>query len=225
MLPIREHPELTADQKLEVHATLSRQFVKAHAGQALDLYWSRNMSGNQLAAWMDDSLVPKLLEMYALKTSALLEGLAEVAALVAGRTDETKRACGDFARALGVAFQIADDVHNFSSSPKWRKVCGEDLAQGKLTYVIVRALDSLPQPEGQRLREILCAAKLRGEKTTLEEGIELVRRSGALESSREDARNMLRTHWCGLSPHLRPSEAKLFLRALSEHLVELNLES
>jgi len=60
------------------------------------------------------------------------EGLAEVAAVIAEADEHFTQVCVDFARGFGVAYQIIDDVHNFSDSPRWTKTCGEDLAGGKL---------------------------------------------------------------------------------------------
>jgi len=221
LLPVAGHPCLTSEHKLFIHEILAQQYVKAHLGQALDLHWSRALCPERLKEWMADSLSEKILEMYALKTAAVMEGLAEVAGIIAGASAHVRAACVRFARNMAVAFQIADDVYCFSSSPRWRKTLGEDLAGGKLTFVIHRALSQLEGPDGERLGAILCSR----DAASLEEGCELMRKSGALDSGLEEARAMMRSAWRELAPHLRPSEPRMLLRALCENLVDLNLET
>ena len=142
-LLIFRHPLLSEKQRLAIHEVMTRQYVRAHFGQALDLFWSRHMSGENLRRWLSDSMAPKILQMYEFKTGAFVEGLAETAAIVAESPADLKRDCVRFASALGVAFQIMDDVRNFTAAPRQKKTLGEDLVEGKLTYVIFRALESL----------------------------------------------------------------------------------
>jgi len=66
--------------------------VRAHRGQALDIYWTSQLSETRLAEWMADSLAPKTLQMYSLETAAIVEGLAEVAAVLARSSEPTRRA-------------------------------------------------------------------------------------------------------------------------------------
>ncbi len=220
---ISRHPRLSDAQRLSLHEITSRQFIRGHLGQSLDLYWSRNMTAANLAAWLQDSLAPKILQMYAMKTGALLEGLTDFVCELSGAEAATREAALDFARGLGVAFQLVDDVHNFSETPRWRKVRGEDLADGKLTYAILLALQSLPPAESERLRAILCSASLRNSPAALAEGIGLVCQSGALEQCRRESLAILQPRWETLASRLPCSMPKIELRMLCEGLIELDL--
>ncbi|MEI6808986.1 MAG: polyprenyl synthetase family protein, partial [bacterium] len=156
-LLIDGHEHMTSAQKLRLHKVMIQHFVRAHFGQGLDIYWSRNATPAMLEARLKDALMPKILQMYAYKTGSAIAGVTECAAVLAGATADVAEAGIGFACSFGVAFQIIDDIHNFSASPKWRKSCGEDIAEGKMTYVICAALNMLGPSRRKRLIDILCS--------------------------------------------------------------------
>jgi geranylgeranyl pyrophosphate synthase len=219
LLVVLDHRLLTAEEKRGIAEIYQRQLVRAHLGQSLDLFWTRQTSAAQLDAWLADSIGPKILQMYEMKTAAPVEGHTETAAVLAGASAEVRGAAVRFARALGLAFQLIDDVKNFSDTPEWGKQRGEDLRSGKLTYVILRALRQLPDTEGAALRDILCRPELRADPARLEYGIELILSSGACDSVREEARGLVEPAWASLSRLVPPSTAKCELRLLWESLV------
>jgi geranylgeranyl pyrophosphate synthase len=148
-------------------------------------------------------------------------GAAEFVAVIAEAGAEITQACVDFARMLGVAYQIVDDIHNFSRAPDWTKVTGEDLANGKLTFVIAKALRRLDAAQSARLQAILCCPELRRRPDTLEEGIELVFASGALDACRETAKAMVNDAWDAFSPRVRSSGPKIMLHTMCLKLIDL----
>ena len=220
---VSRHPLLTQAQRLALHETTAEQLLAAHLGQALDLWWSRNMEPDQLRLWMGDSLEARILQMYAQKTAAPLVGLAKITSVLSNADDATAKSCIDFARSLGVAYQIIDDIQNYSTSPEWRKTCGEDLAEGKMTIVLYRALQRLRGRDRRRLEEIACSPGLRCSPEDLAEGAALIRGSGAIEACRDRAMKIVDGCWRELSGHLEPSEAKIVLRALWGALLDQEL--
>ena len=173
---------------------------------------------------MADSIGPKILQMYALKTAAPIEAMAEAAALLAGIGEAARQPVVRFARSMGLAFQLIDDIKDFSSSPGWGKQRGEDLRAGKLTYPILRALERLAPPDRGFLRDILCRPDRRRDPDILNHGIELVVNSGACEQVREEARALVAPAWETLSLSMPPSSSKTELRFLWESLVKLSME-
>ncbi len=217
------HPALTRDQQLDIHEVVMRQFTRAHFGQAQDLYWSRNLDGERLEAWLDASPEERILQMYALKTAAPLQGLAAAASIIHGADTRTKAACVEYARSLGVAFQIIDDIHNFSRSPKWRKEPAEDISEGKMTYVIYKALAGLEGRQTRRLKEILSSPELRSRPECKNEAADLVRDSGVFSSCRAEAIAMVDSAWENLSRRLEPSYAKILLRTINGKLIRTDI--
>jgi len=218
------HAHLTRTQQLDIHEVIMKQFIRAHFGQALDLYWSRNMEKENLQTWMNDSLEDKILQMYDLKTAAPIIGLASAAAIIAVVDRDVRKTCEDFARNLGVAFQIIDDVHNFSQSPQWRKTPGEDIAEGKMTYVILKTLMALDKDGRQHFQDILVHKENRADPQHLSEGVSVIDKSGVLDLCRQEAHTILEKSWEELSGVLEPSEAKILLKTMCYNLISKTLE-
>jgi geranylgeranyl pyrophosphate synthase/predicted secreted hydrolase len=221
LLLVLDHSVLTKDEKQAICESYQRSFIRAHLGQSLDLFWARKLNAEQLEGWMADSIGPKILQTYALKTAALIEGLAETAAMLARAGDGTRLAVMELARSFGLAFQLIDDVKDFCYTPGWGKPRGEDLRTGKLTYLLLCALNRLAPPGRALLRDILCRPELRSDPDVLARGIELVVNSGACEQVRREARALMLPAWETFSRHVPASTSKTELRFLWESLVGL----
>lgn len=218
---LRDYPNLSDAQRLELFRIHARGAVGAHLGQGQDIYWSRNLTAERLREWMDDSLGSKIIQLYSQKTASITECGAEGTCVIAQVDDATRQVCADFGRAFGVAFQIVNDIVDFSPGRLAKGHGGCDLTEGKLTYVIFRALERLPEMERARLAEIFCSQNLRNEPAALAEGIGLVRGSGALEACRQEARAMVEEQWKRLSALVPPSESKTMLRVLARFILSL----
>jgi geranylgeranyl pyrophosphate synthase len=200
---------------------MNETHLKAHFGQTMDIYWSKNMTVKNLSTWLQGDIESKILQMYDYKTAAGPKGIAEVAAVLAESDEKIKNAAVDFARSFAVGFQIIDDILNFSNSDKWSKVCGEDISSGKLTYVIAKAVKILEPEKSNRLKEILCDERLRREKPTLDEAVKLVRQSGALQESKKEAQKMSTEAWDRFANLVPNSEPKILLNMLHLKMTEL----
>ena len=216
--------DLTSEQKHRVLRLMTDTSLRAHLGQGQDIFWSKNLSPATLTKWREERLDEQVLQMYAYKTASATEGVAELACILKDVPQETRAACLHFGRTMGISFQIIDDVLNFTDDASWGKVPGEDLKNGKPTYVILRALDMLDRNNSARLSAILCTKELRADERILHEGIELVRRSGALEDCSQKAIEMIQTEWQAFSRHVPPSPGKLMLRVICANLVHMAYE-
>jgi farnesyl diphosphate synthase len=115
-------------------------------GQMLDLA----AEGRYGAATHDEIDIRRL---QAMKTGAILAFAVEAGAVI-GRADRTQREClATYGRALGAAFQIADDILDRESSAQaLGKRTGKDLEKGKATLVDRLGLDGARR-ECERLVE------------------------------------------------------------------------
>ncbi len=94
---------------------------------------------------------PVLLEMYRMKTGALLDFCCRAGCIAAGAGAEKQLAAGSFAQKLGLAFQIIDDILDVTADEKLLgKPVGSDADSGKLTYVSAVGLDKA-RAEAERL--------------------------------------------------------------------------
>ena len=75
-------------------------------------------------------------DLQAMKTGALLAAAVEMGARLGGATDVEREALADYGRALGAAFQIADDILDLEgAAEEVGKAVGKDAAAGKATIV------------------------------------------------------------------------------------------
>ncbi len=117
-------------------------------GQAIDLA----AAGRGAAAFDGDTLKG----MHARKTGALIRGSALAGAVMAGATARERAAIDRYAEALGLAFQIVDDILDVEgASADLGKTAGKDAAAGKPTYPALFGID-----ESRRLAAE-CAARAR----------------------------------------------------------------
>jgi len=214
------HPDLTTTQRLEFYRLTLDSFIRGHFGQAQDIWWTKNLTVTTLDLWTQDHLDGKILQMYEFKTATAAVAMAEAGCILAGSVPEVKEACVTFARALGTAFQIADDIQSFLPFPGTGSIPCDDIAAGKVTYVIARALALLDENDKKRLMAILCSPTVRQHHKIQEEGIALVRKSGALEKCRAEAAAMVDDAWCIFSQNVPPSEHKVMLRLFSKNLIQ-----
>jgi len=90
------------------------------------------------------------------KTAALTEVCGQLGALYAGASERIVAAAACYARNLGLAFQVADDLLDLTGDEdRVGKTLGTDLAEGKLTLPLIHALAVLPASEAAALRHRL----------------------------------------------------------------------
>ena len=78
------------------------------------------------------------LQVIQYKTAKLFEAAAQVGAILAGASAEQEQALKDYGMYVGTAFQIIDDVLDYSGSPEQiGKNVGDDLAEGKPTLPLI----------------------------------------------------------------------------------------
>jgi heptaprenyl diphosphate synthase len=93
------------------------------------------------------------IERIGRKTAALIAECCRMGALVAGASESVANALHRFGWALGIGFQIVDDVLDFTASAiRFGKRPGGDLRAGVVTLPIIHALHH--SPEAARIREL-----------------------------------------------------------------------
>lgn len=86
--------------------------------------------------------IDEIEEIHKGKTGALLTVSARLGGILAGGTEPQVTALSDYAQALGLAFQIKDDILDVvGNSEMLGKPAGSDLRQGKATYVSLLGLE------------------------------------------------------------------------------------
>ncbi len=162
---------------LEVVKLLSKvikDFAEGEIRQNLTLF-DPNLS---FEAYLDKSFY---------KTASLMAGSARAAAVLSESSEATAAALYEYGRCSGIAFQIVDDLLDFTSSTETLgKPAGSDLAQGNLTAPVLYALEDSPQ-----LGELL--ARELSHPGDLELALTLVDESDGLRQTRKLAEEFTRT--------------------------------
>ncbi len=100
---------------------------------------ARGMVGGQMidiSAEREALDLQGITHLQALKTGALITFSCEAGAILGGAAESERRALVDFARDLGLAFQIVDDLLDAEGhSEELGKPTGQDQALGKATFV------------------------------------------------------------------------------------------
>ena len=121
------------------------------------------------------------------KTAALFSAATEVGGVIAGAPDAQVRALFDYGDALGIAFQIADDLLDYRGDAQATgKNVGDDFRERKLTLPVIKAVAAADADErGFWVRTI---EKGRQQEGDLDHALMLLNRHGALEQTEADAR-------------------------------------
>lgn len=88
-----------------------------------------------------DVSIERYLQVVRYKTAKLFEAAAQTGAVIAGATPEQEQAAADYGRYVGTAFQLIDDVLDYSGDVEaLGKNVGDDLSEGKPTLPLIRVM-------------------------------------------------------------------------------------
>jgi octaprenyl-diphosphate synthase len=131
-----------------------------------------------------DLAVDDYLRVIRFKTAKLFEASARLGAVLASAERGLEESCADFGRSLGTAFQIVDDLLDYEgNSSELGKNIGDDLREGKPTLPLLIAMARATPAD----RAVIRQAIEHGELHQLPEVLAIVRRTGALDATRDAA--------------------------------------
>ena len=163
---------MVEDGSLDVLAILSRASSVIAEGEVLQL-----MTANDTETDEND-----YLEVIRSKTAKLFAAAAEIGAVVADRPMEEREALRAFGHNLGMAFQLVDDVLDYSArQATLGKTVGDDFREGKITLPVVLAFRAADEQGRQFWRRTL--EDLEQKKGDFKRAVGLLERSGALTAT------------------------------------------
>ena len=119
------------------------------------------------------------------KTGKLFEASVSIGAVLADQSQIVELSLTEYGRHLGIAFQLIDDVFDYSSSVEIiGKNIGDDLAEGKPTLPLIYALERCNSREQLLIRKAIANKDSRHS----EQIIECLRTCGALALATEKAK-------------------------------------
>ena len=124
------------------------------------------------------------LQVIRSKTAKLFEASARVGAILAGASPEMEAACANYGQALGTAFQVIDDVLDYTGDAAvMGKNLGDDLREGKATLPLIAAM----QRGSAEQRAVVKTAIENGDVSAIDQVVAIVKATGALEVARKAA--------------------------------------
>ena len=148
------------------------------------------------------------------KTARLFEAACQLGAVLTRREDLVT-ALATFGRELGTAFQVADDVLDYSAdADKLGKNSGDDLAEGKVTLPLILCREQA----GEEDRKLIDESIRKGDLGQLHRITSLIRDSGALDQARQVAHDRANAALAAIAP-LAPSPWKDAMEQLARYSV------
>ncbi len=152
------------------------------------------------------------------KTACLFSTCLRLGAVLGGLSEEEESRLGSYGINLGLAFQLIDDVLDFTSSEQvLGKPVGSDLKEGKLTLPLIYLLGKCRPEEKRRVARVLEEGGY--DSVPFSEILEMVERYGTLDAARRKA-NELVDAAKGFLDGFPDSPYREALRSLAEFIVE-----
>ena len=165
-----------------------------------------------------DLSVEDYLRVIRYKTAKLFEASARLGAVLADAGHAVEEACADYGRSLGTAFQLVDDLLDYEGDAlSMGKTVGDDLREGKPTLPLLLAMARCSDEDRQLMRHAI----EHGNTSRLDDILTIVRRTGALQATREAARAEA-DKACAALASLPDTSARKALLELSTRSVERN---
>jgi octaprenyl-diphosphate synthase len=169
---------MVEDGNLGVLKTLSDASAIIAQGEVLQLATQGNLS----------TTMDEYLEVIKGKTAALFAAACEVGPLIASKDETDAELMFDYGMNLGIAFQIADDILDYSASQeKLGKTVGDDFREGKMTAPIIIALAAANDEEREFWKRTM--EDKQQDDVDFVRAMSILRRHNALQKSLELARS------------------------------------
>ncbi|QCO56261.1 polyprenyl synthetase family protein [Pseudorhodobacter turbinis] len=136
------------------------------------------------------------------KTAALFSAATEVGGVIAGASEDQVSALFAYGDALGIAFQIVDDLLDYGGTEATGKNLGDDFRERKLTLPVIKAVALADDEERAFWQRTI--AKGKQQEGDLAQAMAIMARHGAMDAARQDALDWV-------------AKAKTALEVLPEH--------
>lgn len=167
---------MTETGNMRVLSILSNASAVIAEGEVLQLTAAQDLRTNEAI----------YLQVIRGKTAALFSAATEVGGVIAGAAETQVKALFDYGDALGIAFQIVDDLLDYGGSDTAiGKNTGDDFRERKLTLPVIKAVAKANEDE--RAFWVRTIEKGKQSDGDLEQARAIMARHGAMDDARQDA--------------------------------------
>jgi geranylgeranyl pyrophosphate synthase len=139
----RDRKELGAETAADILDKLADAHLKLSEGQGAELLWRD--AEDQTLTTLD------ALKIYALKTSPAFEAALYSGVRLAGSVEKHEKLIADFSRNIGVAFQILNDIKDWTGDEDNKLVSGQDVLGARPTLLLALALEGSTPAQREEL--------------------------------------------------------------------------
>ncbi|KPJ71264.1 hypothetical protein AMJ50_02795 [Parcubacteria bacterium DG_74_3] len=211
---IKNKDKFKTEILIRAYEAYVQEMINLGFGQGTDIYWHKGKA--------QEISEEEYLQMCAYKTGCLSRMSAKLAVILSGASKELAEAAGKVAEAMGVGFQIQDDILDITLTgeerEKFGKVFGNDIKEGKRTLMVIHTLKQATPDDKKRLVEIL--NKHTDDSEEKREAIEIIQKYGSVEYAQKVAQKIMQEAWQEADGLLTASPAKERLREFVNYLIE-----
>ncbi|MFO0805512.1 MAG: polyprenyl synthetase family protein [Gemmataceae bacterium] len=143
----RDRKELGADTAADILDKLADAHLKLSEGQGAELLWRD--AQDQALTTLD------ALKIYALKTSPAFEAALYSGVRLAGSAEKYEKLIADFSRNIGVAFQILNDIKDWTGDEDNKMISGQDVLAARPTLLLALALEGASPAQREELLHLI----------------------------------------------------------------------
>lgn len=155
---------LVKDGDLSILRTVLQVAIEMSEGEVLQMVYANDTSISEQTYF----------EIIRKKTAVFIQGCCQAGAMIAGAPQPLVEALSRYGYHIGMAFQIADDLLDYTGSPaRMGKPAGSDLREGKFTLPLIIALKESEPADRERLLQLIQTPPKDGE---LQQVIEMIHR-------------------------------------------------
>jgi geranylgeranyl pyrophosphate synthase len=204
----RERETLGADVVADILARFADAHVRLSEGQGAELLWR---DGDKGALRPIDAL-----SIYALKTAPAFDAALYAGLRLAGPADGYNHMVRTFCRHVGVAFQILNDLDDWSGDPRNKRRAGGDASAMRPTLLLAFALEAALPAQREELSALIAAE--RREAAAVSRLCDIYRECGAFDQAQQLARKY-RERARAVADEAKPAELRELLGFLVDTLL------
>ncbi|HOD76322.1 MAG TPA: polyprenyl synthetase family protein, partial [Syntrophorhabdaceae bacterium] len=142
---------MSRDGNNEILKTISKVTTALSEGEILEIVKTADVETTEKDYY----------EIIGNKTAVLFGAACEIGAILGGRPDSERRALRNFGYDLGIAFQLMDDVLDYTSyNDVLGKHVGTDLKEGKVTLPLIHVLRNAGEKDKTQIEKIFAKQKI-----------------------------------------------------------------
>jgi geranylgeranyl pyrophosphate synthase len=188
---------LSNDLKLKVYELYFETMRAAHAGQAADIAGPYDIVDHAVEVGDGNDLLSRIYATHRLKSAVPPSLLAQIGAMIGGGTDDVL------------------NLRGFKNNLKDR---GEDIAAGKITIPVAKAMSLLNSTDRKFVVDTIRSKP--DDQDVINDIIDLLEECGAIKASQDEAEKLIEDAWQQLDKVIPDSFVKLRLRVFSWYVLQ-----